>query len=230
MTITAISDEGNSITAKCEVTIEDKAAEVDTLIGEIGTVTLDSKADIDVARAAYNSLTDAQKGRVTKLSDLEAAEAKYQELKDAADKEEADKAAAAAVDEKIAAIGEVTIGSKTAIDEARTAYDALTADQQALVSKLSDLEAAEKEYAEMHLDQVKEDAISEINAYKDMADYRHDQQEELAALIEDAETVIDSAESEEAVNAAVTSAKSEMDKVKTDAQLTEEEKLYLIQI
>ena len=225
VTITAISDEGNSITAKCEVTIEDKAAEVDTLIGEIGTVTLDSKADIDVARAAYNSLTDAQKGRVTKLSDLEAAEAKYQELKDAADKEEADKAAAAAVDEKIAAIGEVTIGSKTAIDEARTAYDALTADQQALVSKLSDLEAAEKEYAEMHLDQVKEDAISEINAYKDMADYRHDQQEELAALIEDAETVIDSAESEEAVNAAVTSAKSEMDKVKTDAQLTEEEKL-----
>ena len=149
VTITAISDEGNSITAKCEVTIEDKAAEVDTLIGEIGTVTLDSKADIDVARAAYNSLTDAQKGRVTKLSDLEAAEAKYQELKDAADKEEADKAAAAAVDEKIAAIGEVTIGSKIAIDEARTAYDALTADQQALVSKLSDLEAAEAAYEEL---------------------------------------------------------------------------------
>ena len=60
-----------------------------------------------------------------------------------------DKTAAAAVDEKIAAIGEVTIGSKTAIDEARTAYDALTADQQALVSKLSDLEAAEAAYEEL---------------------------------------------------------------------------------
>ena len=58
-----------------------------------------------------------------------------------------DAAAAAAVDEKIEAIGEVTLDSKDAIDEARAAYDALTGDQQALVNKLDDLTAAEEAYA-----------------------------------------------------------------------------------
>ena len=225
VTITAISDDGASITAKCEVTIGDKAAEVDALITAIGEVTLDSKADIDIARAAYDSLTDDQKALVTKLSDLEAAEAKYQELKEAADKEAADKAAAGAVDEKITAIGEVTLDSKAAIDEARTAYEALTVDQKALVTKLTDLEAAEEEYQELYLGKVKEEAVSEINSYKDMADYRQAQQEELTALIEAAEAAIGSAESEEAVNEAVISVKAEMDKVKTDDQLAEEEKL-----
>ena len=225
VTITAISDDGASITAKCEVTIGDKAAEVDALISAIGEVTLDSKADIDIARAAYDSLTDDQKALVTKLSDLEAAEAKYQELKEAADKEAADKAAAGAVDEKITAIGEVTLDSKAAIDEARTAYEALTVDQKALVTKLTDLEAAEEEYQELYLGKVKEEAVSEINSYKDMADYRQAQQEELTALIEAAKAAIGSAESEEAVNEAVISVKAEMDKVKTDDQLAEEEKL-----
>ena len=225
VTITAISDDGASITAKCEVTIGDKAAEVDALISAIGEVTLDSKADVDIARAAYDSLTDDQKALVTKLSDLEAAEAKYQELKEAADKEAADKAAAGAVDEKITAIGEVTLDSKAAIDEARTAYEALTVDQKALVTKLTDLEAAEEEYQELYLGKVKEEAVSEINSYKDMADYRQAQQEELTALIEAAKAAIGSAESEEAVNEAVISVKAEMDKVKTDDQLAEEEKL-----
>ncbi len=225
VTITAISDDGASITAKCEVTIGDKAAEVDALISAIGEVTLDSKADIDIARAAYDSLTDDQKALVTKLSDLEAAEAKYQELKEAADKEAADKAAAGAVDEKITAIGEVTLDSKAAIDEARTAYEALTVDQKALVTKLTDLEAAEEEYQELYLGKVKEEAVSEINSYKDMADYRQAQQEELTALIEAAKAAIGSAESEEAVNEAVISVKAEMDKVKTDDRLAEEEKL-----
>ncbi len=224
VTITAISDDGSSITAKCEVTIGDEAAEVDALIVKIGDITLDSKADIDAARAAYDSLTDDQKALVTKLSDLEAAEAKYKELKDAADKEEADKAAAAAVDEKIADIGEVTLDSKAKIDIARAAYDSLTDDQKALVTKLPDLEAAETEYQELYLDKIKDDAVSEINAYKDMADYRQAQQEELAALIEAAKTAIDSAQSKEDINVAIESAKVEMDKVKTDAMLTEDEK------
>ena len=205
----------------------DKAAAkaVDEKITAIGEVTLGSKAAIDEARTAYEALTADQKALVTKLANLEEAEAKYQELKDAADKEETDKAAAKAVDEKITAIGEVTLDSKAAIDEARTAYEALTGDQKALVTKLTDLEAAEEEYQELYLGKVKEEAVSEINSYKDMADYRQAQQEELTALIEAAEAAIGSAESEEAVNEAVISVKAEMDKVKTDDQLAEEEKL-----
>ena len=57
--------------------------------------------------------------------------------------EEADKAAAAAVDAKIAAIGTVTLESESATTAARTAYDALTDAQKALVTKLAELTVAE---------------------------------------------------------------------------------------
>ena len=56
------------------VSDEDIAANVDTLIGNIGTVSM-GKADlVKAAREAYDDLTDAQKVLVTKLEDLEAAE------------------------------------------------------------------------------------------------------------------------------------------------------------
>ena len=62
-----------------------------------------------------------------------------------------DAAAAAAVDELINAIGEVTLDSKDAIDEARAAYDALTDAQKALVSNYETLQLAEGQYAALQL-------------------------------------------------------------------------------
>ncbi|MBQ8144957.1 MAG: S-layer homology domain-containing protein [Butyricicoccus sp.] len=59
------------------------------------------------------------------------------------DQAAADQAAADAVEETIAAIGAVTLESETAIDEARTAYDALTDAQKALVENYETLTAAE---------------------------------------------------------------------------------------
>jgi len=53
---------------------------------------------------------------------------------------------AAAVDALIEAIGEVTLDSKEAIEAARTAYDALTDEAKALVTKLDVLAAAEAAY------------------------------------------------------------------------------------
>ena len=150
VTVTVIADDGSSLTDSCTVTIEDAAAEVDKKINGIGTVTLESKADIDVARAAYEALNDKQKERVTALDKLEAAEGAYNKLKEEADKEEADKAAAAAVDAKINAIGEeITLESKSKIEEARAAYDALTQDQKEKVTALDKLEAAEDTYSKL---------------------------------------------------------------------------------
>ena len=63
--------------------------------------------------------------------------------------EKADRAAAEAVEERIDAIGEVTLESKAKIDAARAAYNALTDEQKALVSNLAVLEAAEKKYKEL---------------------------------------------------------------------------------
>jgi LPXTG-motif cell wall-anchored protein len=104
---------------------------------------LESKTDIEVARAAYEALTDEQKALVTNYEALTVAEASLKALQDAADKAAADKAAADAVIEKIAAIGTVTLYSKTAIEAARAAYNALTADQKALVANYETLTNAE---------------------------------------------------------------------------------------
>ena len=129
------------------------AAEVDVQIAGLGEITLDSGGALDVVRAAYNALTDEQKGYVTKLDTLETAENTYAELKEAAEQEAANRAAAAEVDEKIAAIGTVTPDSGEAIDAARAAYDALTDEQKSYVTKLDTLEAAEKAYADLKAEQ-----------------------------------------------------------------------------
>ena len=117
------------------------AAAVDSLIDEIGDVTLDSKQAIETARAAYDNLTPTQKTYVTKLDTLTAAEAAYKAL--------VDQKAADDVMEKINEIGEVTLDSKTAIEAARAAYDALTNDQKTLVENYDVLTAAEAELARL---------------------------------------------------------------------------------
>ncbi len=225
-TITVITDD-QSKTAQCELTVIDQdllaAQDVDTKIENIGEVTLESKADIDVARAAYDALSEAQKTKVTKYDTLLAAEQKYQELKDAADKEAADKAAAKAVDDKIGAIGEVTLESGNDIEAARAAYDALTDDQKAYVTKYQVLEAAEKTLADFKFAAEKEAAKKIVETYKDFKDYRQAQQEELQAVIDEAKIAIDAAKDAAELKAAVNDAKTKMDAVKTDAQLAEEE-------
>lgn len=230
-TVTAISNSSTGLSAKITVTVTDKAKDVKDKVDALGEITLDSKADIDAAKAAYDALSDKQKERADTMgvkTSLEAAQDKYDELKEQADKDAADKAAADAVSAKIDAIGDVediTLGSKTAIDDARAAYEGLTEEQKTLVDKdkLKALENAEKKLTELELTKAKEDAKADISSYKNMDDYRDQQKQELADIIADAGEAIDKADDKEAIEEIITSAKDEMDKVKTDDQLTEEE-------
>ena len=105
---------------------------------------------VEAARAAYNALTADQKALVANYETLTNAETALKALQDAANKAAADKAAADAVAEKIAAIGTVTKDSKAAIEAARAAYDALTAEQKALVTNYETLTAAEKALANLN--------------------------------------------------------------------------------
>ena len=102
-------------------------------------VTMESEPSIVAARTAYDALTEAQKLDVSNYGSLVWAEGEMAALKAV----EADKAAALAVDEMIAAIGTVTLDSADQIREAREAYEALTGSQQQWVENLSVLEAAE---------------------------------------------------------------------------------------
>ena len=91
---------------------------------------------LDNIQAEYNALTEAQKALVTNYSTLQYLRNLIPDLK-----------AAAAVVDKIYAIGEVTSDNyqkkQALVIEARTAYDALTADQKKRVTNYAELEKAE---------------------------------------------------------------------------------------
>ena len=161
-TITATATNGtddttDDKTATCTITVTDPDQEAaDAVLAlfdalpAVENITLDDKAAIEAARAAYNALTDDQKALVTpedlaKLTDAEAALAAAE--KAAADKKAAD--AVVALFDALPAADAVTLDDKTAIEAARAAYDALTADQKALVSAedLAKLTAAEEALA-----------------------------------------------------------------------------------
>lgn len=125
---------------------------------------------------------------------------------------------------KIAAIGKVTAESEETIKAARTAYNALADELKVLVSNISVLEAAERELtAILQLKQAKEDALRELDAYKNLPDYRAEQQEELKRILSAAKDSVLAAETVEAVGAALTAAKTDMDAVRTDRQLSDDE-------
>ena len=134
-----------------------KAAKaVDDMIDAIGEVTLESEGAIDAARAAYEALTEAQQAEVKSYDKLTAAEARLAVLKPAKP-----------VEKLIDAIGEVTLGSESAIAAARTAYDNLTEAQQAEVKNYDKLTAAEAAYARLLAEQSKR--LQEI--YKTTGDF-----------------------------------------------------------
>ena len=149
-----------------------------TAIGEVA-YNETSKGLIDAARNAYSELTADQKALVTNYEVLTTAETTYANLKAAAEKAAADKLAADDVIAKINAIGEVayTEACKALIDAARNAYNALTADQKALVTNIEVLTTAETTYANLKAIAEKaaadkaaaDDVIAKINAIGEVA-------------------------------------------------------------
>ena len=126
----------------------------------VDDLTLENADAVSVARTAYEALTDAQKPLVTKLSVLEAAEAKI-----------ADLTAANAVDEQIAdlpAVDELTLDNADAVTAARTAYNALTDTQKPLVTKLSVLEAAEAKIADLTAANAVDEQIADLPAVDEL--------------------------------------------------------------
>ena len=161
-----------TLKAAAEKLAADKA-QADAVIAKISAIgkvkyTDACKKKIDNASNAYNALTDDQKALVSNLEVLTTAKQTYETLKAAAEKLAADKAKADDVIAKINAIGNVeyTDACKGKMDDASTAYNALTADQKALVTNLEALTTAKQTYEELKAaaekladDKVKADAV-----------------------------------------------------------------------
>jgi len=105
-----------------------KVRQTEALIGDIGTVTLDSEEAVAAARESYGALSDKDKENVENYAVLTDAEKTLTSLQkvDAAEK-------------AIAAIGEVTADSMPLIDAANAAYNALTSEEKELVTNARQL-------------------------------------------------------------------------------------------
>ena len=123
------------------------ALEVDNQIDNLpSTITLANKTAVQACRSAYNALTVSQKGYVTKLSVLQAAEQAIVSLEANQSQVNAYKAAANEVDSVILAIpSNVTLEDKPKVVAARNAYNALANDAKVYVTKYYKLETAEAE-------------------------------------------------------------------------------------
>lgn len=123
----------------------DAAAAVEKSMLELPSedkITLEDEEKVTAVRNAYGELSEAQKALVTaeKLQLLTTAEKKIETLKaEKADKEAADKVIA-----QITALGEADLSKEKQVEEARAAYEGLTAEQKKLVTNLSILEKAEQ--------------------------------------------------------------------------------------
>ena len=158
-----VSAPGGILVTVLEDTAAQQVKDVIGLIEKIGDpdkITLSSTADIVAARAAYNALTPVQQDAVTNYDKLEKAEDKLAVL----EKAKADQDAANAAADKINKIGTVTVNSKNTIDAARSAYDALTEAQKALVDAavLKKLNDAETSYAQLIATQADKKAAAAV--------------------------------------------------------------------
>lgn len=137
----------------------------------------------------------------------------------------ADAKAADTVEAKINALKateSLTLADQGDVVAARAAYTALSDTAKTMVepSVLTKLANAE---AQMVLLTKKAQAKTALDTYKNADRYRDAQKAELSQAIADGKAAIDAAADEEAINTALTAAKTAMDAIKTDAQLDSEE-------
>ena len=167
-----------NVAANPAVVDQEAADNVTRLVNNLNTdaMTVDnlptSKTSVDHARAAYEALTEAQKEKVPQdtLDKLTAAEQKIKALEDEAaaiEKQKADQAAAAKVEEALNALpaadqmnADNYADAVKAITAAESAYNTLTDEQKAYVSTAAKekLDAA-KEKAEEIEAQMNQDAV-----------------------------------------------------------------------
>lgn len=212
------------------IAAESAVADVVTKIEAIGTVeyTDACKALIDTAKAAFDALDEYGLIQISDeaVATLAAAQQSYAALKAADDELEE---AADAVVEKINAIGTVayTDASKAKIDEARTAYDALSEEAKAKVTAaelkvLTDAEAryaqlkSEAEAAAAALAAAKAAGIAEIDEYAasiDMSKYTEENAAQITTLVAEAKAAVNAATSAAEVTSKVAELKAAIEAI-----------------
>lgn len=211
-------------------------AKIDAL-PEAADLQLSDETALTEAKAAFDALTTAQKALVNEAhqTKLSADVSKMVELKAAAELEAAktdaktalagykDQANYRAAEQK--EMAKIIAAGNTAIDAATNQTDiaaALKAAEDQLDALKTDAEYTAEEAKD--LADAKTAAIADLTGYKKPADYREAQQAELTAAITAGTNAINAAVDQAGVTQALADAKTAIDAIKTDAQLTEDER------
>ena len=109
------------------------AKNVDSLISQIGTVTLQSEGVIISAEEALGSLSESDIKSVKNIAQLQEARNEFNTL------------VAKSIDEQIEAIGEITLDKKDLVTNARDAFDSLDSNIKNLVTKSSLLDDMDRQ-------------------------------------------------------------------------------------
>ncbi len=187
-----------------------------------------AKKNVEAAKSVdeVNEIMEAFRTDLAKFKTLDQAKedaiATLEGYKDAADYRDAEKTALAeAIEAGTSAINNAT--TKEAVEEALAAAKAQIDElKTAAQYEAEEAEAAANATAEA-LAKAKSDALTELNSYKDPADYRDAEKTALRALKSEAREAINAATTPDEVAAALAAAKDEMDGLKTAAQYEEEE-------
>lgn len=194
-------------------------------------INVESKNEIDEARAAYEKLTDKEKAFVTKLSELEAAEKAYEEALKTQELDKVKETLKKQLEEyknpelyreaEQKKLAEEVKKGKMEIEKAKDA-DAANKAFETAKKAIDDLKLkTAAEYEQGELTEFKEKAKTQLAEYKKAEDYREAEKKILAEAVKVGKEGIEKAKSKEEVEAQLAKAKAEIDKIKTDAQLTE---------
>ena len=146
----------DSLKNDCSNSIEkinkDDVAKVEEAIKDIGTVSLESKSKVENAQKMYNELDEEQKKRVKTYDALETSQKMLSEIK------------VENTTTLISKIGTVKYNktSKKKIDDAKSAYNELSADEKKLVNNYQTLTKAEKKYDDLESSSKEEEKIKQI--------------------------------------------------------------------
>ena len=130
------------------------AVKADDLISKIGTVTLNSESDITNAEQAIHALEEKELADVEKITELESARTKYEQL--------LTNKLISEIEATISNIGTVNLESHSAIETARKAYDACSDDIKVSVKNYDQLVTAEQTIKELEINAKVEKVVTEI--------------------------------------------------------------------
>lgn len=179
----------------------ESVVKAEDLIDAIGKVSIDSGDAIIEAEKAVSSLTDEELKRVGKIDKLEKAREKFDEL--TLDQNVAE------LQDKIDKIGTVTLDSNDLIKEARSEYDKSSDEIKNRINNYNVLEAAEKRYDELEIEnvialitaigEVNQNSAEKVEAAKDAySDLDSDQKKKVtnANVLTDAEKALETLKKE----------------------------------